>query len=234
MPAHVDVVVVEDDKALAGLVSDYLLSQGLQVWVEHDGLAGEASVLSHRPRLAIVDLMLPGLDGVSLCRRLRPLFDGALLVLTASDDEFDHVAALEAGADDYVCKPIKPRVLLARIRALLRRVDSADTGVSASLRVGTLEVQPLRRRALLEGVELGLTSSEFDLLVLLARHAGEVVDRETLSVQLRGLPYDGTDRSIDLRASRLRRALGAHPNGGEWIRGVRGQGYMLRGQDLQR
>jgi two-component system response regulator RstA len=234
MSAHIDVVLVEDDQALAGLISDYLQSQGLHVQVKHEGLAGEACVLSCRPRLAIVDLMLPGLDGVSLCRRLRPLYSGALLVLTASDDEFDQVAALEAGADDYVCKPIKPRVLLARIRALLRRVDVADAGASASLRVGALEVQPLRRRALLGGVELGLTSSEFDLLVLLARYAGEVVDRETLSLQLRGLPYDGTDRSIDLRASRLRRALGAHPGGGEWVRGVRGQGYMLRAQDLQR
>lgn len=226
-----DIVIVEDDRALATLMAEYLQSQGFRVTCAADGVSGEALILREQPRVAIVDLMLPLQDGLSLCRRVRARFVGGLLVLTASDDDFDQVAALEAGADDFVSKPVRPRVLLARLRALLRRLDSQQSHAPMELAVGLLQLDIKGRRARWGERVLELTTTEFDLLLVLAQRAGQIVDRETLSTSLRGLPYDGLDRAIDLRVSRLRRALGDDAGEPRLVRTVRGRGYVLHANE---
>ncbi len=221
------ILLVEDDDALAKLMTEYLSQHGYSVAHVVDGLAAETTLFAGTYEVAIVDLMLPGQDGLALCRRIRPHYAGPVLVLTASDDDFDQVAALEAGADDYVVKPVEPRVLLARLRALLRRVREPQARAPAHWVLGALRIDRTSRRVSLGADEISLTTAEFDLLCVLAELAGTIVDRDTLRQRLRGLPYDGLDKAIDLRVSRLRRALGDDAAQPRYIKTVRGRGYLL-------
>ncbi|MGB1270805.1 MAG: response regulator [Endozoicomonas sp.] len=224
------ILIVEDDERLATLTREYLENNGLQVSVEGDGGKAVDRILDEKPDLVVLDLMLPGEDGVSICRRIRSQYHGQILMLTARTDDLDEVLGLEMGADDYVAKPVRPRVLLARVRALLRRsvlpVEEARAEKN-SLRFGPLVVDNSMREAWLNEQSVELTSAEFDLLWLLCSNAGRVLSREEIFVQLRGIEYDGQDRSIDVRVSRIRPKIGDDPMHPRLIKTVRSKGYLF-------
>jgi two-component system response regulator RstA len=173
--------------------------------------------------------MLPGADGLTVCREVRSAYKNPILMLTARTDDMDQVLGLEMGADDYVAKPVKPRVLLARIRALLRRVetDSERDNSPARLEFGALVIDNSAREVTLAGESVDLTSAEYDLLWLLASNAGTVLSRETIFEKLRGIQYDGQDRSIDVRISRIRPKVGDDPENPKRIKTVRSKGYLF-------
>jgi two-component system response regulator RstA len=217
-------LLVEDDARTARLVAEYLSGQGFRVEIEADGARATKRILTEQPDAVVLDLMLPGKDGLTICREVRGSFAGPILMMTARGDEVDQVVGLELGADDYIAKPVSPRLLVARLRALLRR-SARPEPVAERVQVGALAVDRTRREATLSDAPLALTTAEFDLLWALARRAGEVVSREALFEELRGIPYDGTDRSIDMRVSAVRRRL--EVQGQTWIKTVRGEGYLL-------
>ena len=222
------VLIIEDDERLATLTRDYLEANGFRVTLEADGTLGVERIVTLQPDLVILDLMLPGEDGLSICRRARPDYAGPILMLTARTDDMDQVLGLEMGADDYVAKPVQPRVLLARMRALLRRSESSEAaGGGMRLTFGNLEIDSATREAWLYGERIELTSAEFDLLWLLASNAGRVLSREEIFSQLRGIKYDGQDRSIDVRVSRIRPKIGDDPNHPHRIKTVRSKGYLF-------
>ena len=233
MEQEARILIVEDDQRLAELTQDYLESNGLAVAIESNGAAAVARVLAERPDLVVLDLMLPGEDGLSICKRLRPDYDGPILMLTARTDDMDQVQGLEMGADDYVCKPVRPRLLLARIRALLRRSEPAEAApVSGGKRLtfGKLVIDNAMREAWLDEQTIELTSAEFDLLWLLASNAGRILSREEIFNLLRGIEYDGQDRSIDVRISRIRPKIGDDPMHPRLIKTVRSKGYLFVGE----
>lgn len=225
-PRH-HILLVEDDERLARLVREYLEGQGFDVSVEGRGDTAAARIRDLAPDLVVLDLMLPGRDGLDVCREVRPDYDGPILILTAREDDMDQVAGLEIGADDYVKKPVQPRVLLARVRALLRRAGGGRDASAGDLRFGALHVDERSRRVHLDGEEIDLTTTEYDLLVLLATHAGSVLSRDDLFRRLRGIDYDGIDRSIDIAISRLRRKLEVDPSDPQRIRTVWRRGYLF-------
>lgn len=231
------ILIVEDDLRLAELTREYLASNGLAVAIEADGAAAVARILREQPALVILDLMLPGEDGLSICRHLRAQhYSGAILMLTALADDMDQVLGLEMGADDYVCKPVRPRLLLARVHALLRRNPaSAPTPLAASecLQFGSLLIDHAQREASLHDASIELTSAEFDLLWLLAANSGRILSREEIFTALRGVGYDGLDRSIDVRISRIRPKIGDDPEHPRVIKTVRGKGYLFVAQAAQ-
>ncbi len=233
MEQEARILIVEDDQRLAELTQDYLESNGLAVSIESHGGKAVERVLAERPDLVVLDLMLPGEDGLSICKRLRPDYDGPILMLTARTDDMDQVQGLEMGADDYVCKPVRPRVLLARIRALLRRSEPAEAvPVAAGKRLtfGKLVIDNAMREAWLDEQTIELTSAEFDLLWLLAANAGRILSREEIFNSLRGIEYDGQDRSIDVRISRIRPKIGDDPMHPRLIKTVRSKGYLFVGE----
>ena len=230
------ILIVEDDERLADLTRDYLESNGLQVGVEGDGSVAVERIKNEQPDLVILDLMLPGEDGLSICRLVRPYYSGPIIMLTAHDDDLDQVLGLEMGADDYITKPVRPRVLLARIRAMLRRLKDipqedgagvADDGDQSRVSFGNLVVDNSMREAWLEEQPIDLTSAEFDLLWLLSSNAGRVLSREEIFTALRGIEYDGQDRSIDVRISRIRPKIGDDPLQPKRIKTVRSKGYLF-------
>ncbi|MFD2191108.1 response regulator [Pistricoccus aurantiacus] len=222
------ILIIEDDERLAELTRDYLEANGFQVTLEADGSKGVERIVSLQPDLVILDLMLPGEDGLSICRRARTDYTGPILMLTARTDDMDQVLGLEMGADDYVPKPVQPRVLLARMRALMRRTDAIETsGDEARLVFSDLEIDSATREAWLSGERIDLTSAEFDLLWLLASRAGQVLTREEIFSSLRGIKYDGQDRSIDVRVSRIRPKIGDDPHQPHRIKTVRSKGYLF-------
>ncbi len=230
------ILVVEDDERLAALIKDYLQKQGFEVLVEDRGDTAAARVEKEAPDLIILDLMLPGKDGLAVCQSIRSDFPGPILILTAREDDMDQVAGLEMGADDYVKKPVEPRVLLARIRALLRRFEKTDTlkakAVEAKTQTshlvfGSLEIRRDAHTVLLQNQNIQLTTNEFDLLCELANHAGHVLSRERLYNDLRGIDYDGLDRSMDVMVSRLRKKLGDDAASPQRIKTIWGQGYLF-------
>lgn len=223
------IVIVEDDAKLAALISEFLQSQGLEVELVEDGAHAVERILSNPPALVILDLMLPGEDGLSICRTLRQEgFARPILMLTARSDDQDHIEGLELGADDFVNKPVRPQVLLARIRALLRRVEpDAPAATPTRLCFGALVIDQTRREAWLHEQLIDLTGAEFDLLWLLASNAGRILSREETFVALRGIEYDGQDRSIDVRISRIRPKIGDDPDMPRLIKTVRSKGYLF-------
>ncbi len=229
------ILIVEDDERLAELTREYLESNGLTVGLETHGGAAVERIRSEQPDLVVLDLMLPGEDGLSICRRVRPQYSGPIIMLTARTDDLDQVLGLEMGADDYVSKPVKPRVLLARIRAMLRRVTENAQGQGgevngeepARLQFNDLVVDRSMREAWLNDESIDLTSAEFDLLWLLASNAGRVLSREEIFTALRGIEYDGQDRSIDVRVSRIRPKIGDDPIHPPRTQTVRSKGYLF-------
>lgn len=224
------ILIVEDDQRLAELTQEYLESNGLKVAIESDGAKAVARILKEQPNLVVLDLMLPGEDGLTICRKVRGQYDGPILMLTARTDDMDEVLGLEMGADDYVCKPVRPRVLLARIRALLRRSEgNAEVALESQRRLqfGQLVIDSAMREAWLREQSIELTSAEFDLLWLLAANAGRILSREEIFTALRGIEYDGQDRSIDVRISRIRPKIGDDPMHPRLIKTVRSKGYLF-------
>jgi two-component system OmpR family response regulator/two-component system response regulator RstA len=221
------IVLVEDDARLADLVSRYLETNGFRVTSIDRGDEVVAAVRREIPDLVILDLGLPGQDGFSVCRQLRPVYENPILILTARDNDGDQVLGLELGADDYVIKPVEPRVLMARIHALLRRGKHRQNPESRILRFGRLIVHLGARSVSIGGENVALSSNEFDLLVHLAKHAGEVLSRETLFKELYHREYDGVDRMLDVRISHLRKKLGDDADSSERIKTIWGQGYLF-------
>ncbi|MGZ5031794.1 MAG: response regulator [Usitatibacter sp.] len=224
------VLLVEDDERLAELIAEYLGKNGLEMhWVKRGDLAIEKTH-ELEPDLLLLDVMLPGLDGFEICRELRAR--GATLpivILTARDEDFDRVVGLELGADEFIPKPVQPRVLLAHDRAILRRAGMRERSASAgdTIVFGALEIDTASREVRLAARPVDLTSSEFDLLWLLARNAGKVLSRNDILNKLRSLDYDGSDRSVDCRIYRLRRKLGDLADSAERIKTIRNVGYLF-------
>lgn len=222
------ILLVDDDESLSRLVRQYLQGQGFEVSVVEDGIAAIEAIDNTAPDLVILDLMLPGQDGLSVCREVRPRYQGAILMLTALDDDIDEVAGLETGADDYLAKPVRPRVLLARIRALLRRGESKSVdGQQQEITTAQLTINRSNRTVLVNRTAVDVTDAEFALLWLFAEYKGQVLSRDDINRNLRGLEHDGFDRSIDLRVSRLRKKIGDDPKEPHIIKSVRGKGYLL-------
>jgi len=231
-------MLVEDDDKLASLLHDYLSNFGFDVVVVHSGIDAVEKILSIQPSLVVLDLMLPGLDGLSVCRKVRSQFSGRVLMLTASGDDMDQVAALEIGADDFVQKPIQPRVLLARIKNLLRR-DQGSTEATTSAELnqasrsdkekafGSLWLNESLQRCKLNDELVPLTPSEFLLLWHLVKHAEQVLSREELLQSLRNIEYDGLDRSVDNKIAQIRKKLKDDANRPQGVITVRGKGYMF-------
>ncbi len=224
------VLLVEDDLRLASLTKEYLEGHGVAVVHVSDGRRGQEEALGGKYDAVLLDLMLPGRDGLDVCREVRARSDVPIVVLTARGEEADRVMGLELGADDYVAKPYSPRELLARIRAVVRRAKGRAGPSREAVRVGTLEVDPAARRVTLAGREIALTGYEFALLLALARRAGRVLSREQLMELARGSAEDAFDRSIDVHVSRLRQKLGDDPKHPRLIKTVRGAGYVLAGE----
>jgi len=221
------VLLVEDDARLARFTAEYLTSHGVAVTHVADGALGLDEARRRRYDVVLLDLMLPGMDGLSVCRQIRERSDVPILVLTARGEEADRVLGLELGADDYLAKPFSARELLARIRAIVRRARGQAGPAEALLHVGTLTVDTSSRRASLDGRELPLTGYEFDLLKVLASHAGTVISRERLMELARGSAEEAFDRSIDGHVSRLRQKLGDSARRPRLLKTVRGAGYVL-------
>lgn len=226
----VDILLIEDDTRLAELTATYLEQNGLRVKVEARGDRAIERFTQEKPRLVLLDLLLPGKDGLSICRELRRVHDVPILILTAKDTDLDHVIGLEAGADDYVMKPVDPMVLLARVRALLRRSERNSTTANErkpDVTLGSLRISDTSREVWLGEQSVPLTTQEFELLSLLAHRAGELVSRDEVFRSMRGIDYDGLDRSIDGRVSKLRRKLGDDAAAPTRIKTVWGKGYLL-------
>jgi DNA-binding response OmpR family regulator len=224
------ILLVEDDQRLAELVRSYLAGHGFCVSVEHRGDQAVAKTAELQPQLLILDIGLPGTDGFSVCKALRPNFTRPILILTARDNDIDHVLGLELGADDYVTKPVEPRVLLARVTALLRRAQAAvntATNTHRPLHFGGLTINTASRSVALHGQTVSLSSNEFDLLLALAQHAGHVQSREALYLSLYKREYDGLDRTLDVRISHLRKKFGGDAENAERIKTIWGQGYLF-------
>jgi DNA-binding response OmpR family regulator len=221
------ILVVDDEPSITNLLEYNLRRSGYEVLVAHDGRAALRLAEAGQPDLVILDLMLPGLDGLAVCRELRREGAIPIIMLTARDEEVDRVVGLELGADDYVTKPFSVRELMARVKAVLRRTASEKSGVPASLYVGALEIDVLAREARFAGSPLPLTRLEFDLLETLARHPGQALSREQLLDQAWGYDYYGDARAVDSAIKRLRARLRDAGGAPDVIASVRGIGYRL-------
>ncbi|TKC81487.1 response regulator [Trinickia terrae] len=227
------ILLVEDDSRLSALVAGYLRKNEFEVDAVLHGDEAVPAIIGRRPDLVILDVNLPGKDGFQICREARTHFNGLILMVTARDDQFDEVLGFEFGADDYVHKPVEPRVLLARIKALLRRSpvrsnEAASAQQPESYRFGKFSISRATRTATLpDGSTPDLTSAEFDMLWVLVRCAGEVVTRDDLMRELRGIEFDGLDRSVDGGISKLRRKLRDDAANPQRIKTVRGKGYQF-------
>ncbi len=220
------ILLVEDDEQLSSMVADFLRTNEFEVSIEGRGDTASARILSDNPDAVVLDVNLPGEDGFQVCKTVREKYRGTIIMLTARGEEVDEVLGLEVGADDYMAKPVRPRVLLARLRSHLRRLTPGEVA-SKPLTVGSMVVDPSRRSVEIKGQPIEVTTAEFDLLKLLAENAGRTLSRNDIYQQIHGMTYDGLDRSIDLRISRLRKKLGDDPSRPNRIKSVRGVGYML-------
>ncbi len=221
------ILVVDDEQSITDLLAYNLRRNGYQPIVAHDGHQALRLAQVEQPDLVILDLMLPGLDGLDVCRALQRESTVPIIMLTARDEEVDRVVGLELGADDYVTKPFSVRELMARVRAVLRRITSGEITAAAVHRIGMLEMDTLSREARLGGALLPLTCLEFDLLETLARHAGQVLSREQLLDQVWGYDYYGDARAVDSVVKRLRAKLRESGGDSDVVSTVRGVGYRL-------
>jgi DNA-binding response OmpR family regulator len=220
------VLLIEDDNSLAEWIVDYLSAHGYRISHINRGDQALDAIQKLSPDLVILDVMLPYKNGFDICREARRFYHQPLLMLTACGEETDEVLGLELGANDYLSKPVKPRVLLARINALLRR-DIIESSHSNSLIFGQLKISQDTKAVVLNDKNVAITSNEFDVLWLLASQAGKVISREALVNQLRGIEYDGLDRSIDIRISRLRKKLNDNTAQPYRIKTIWAKGYLF-------
>ncbi|WP_225084842.1 two-component system response regulator RstA [Pectobacterium colocasium] len=232
------IVFIEDDTEVGKLIAAYLGKHDIDVQVEARGDQALAFIEQQQPDLVLLDIMLPGKDGMTICRELRPQYSGPIVLLTSLDSDMNHILALEMGADDYILKTTPPAVLLARLRLHLRQYATAPQAVAEkaapaalqvhkSLHFGLLCIDPVNREVTLGQEHIVLSTADFDLLWQLATHAGHIMDRDALLKNLRGVTYDGMDRSIDVAISRLRKKLYDNPLEPFRIKTVRNKGYLF-------
>ena len=220
------VLVVDDEQALAELVAGYLTKDGFAVDVTGDGTDALRIARDLDPDVVVLDLGLPGLDGIEVCRQLRTFSDCYVLMLTARSDEIDKLIGLSVGADDYMTKPFSPRELVARVRVLLRR-PRTPAGGTGPLRFGPLEIDVAGREVHLDGADVALTRTEFDILAALAAHPKLVFSRRQLIDAVWGGEWFGDEHLVDVHIGHLRRKLGEDAESGRFIRTVRGVGYRM-------
>ena len=222
------VLLIDDDVELVGMFAEYLEQEGFQVSCVHNGEDGVREALACQNAIVILDVMMPGMSGIDALRQIRAASRIPILMLTARGDDADRILGLELGADDYVAKPCTPRELTARVRAILRRTQAQAGGApGAVLTVGKLTMLPEQRRATWDGAQLDLTSTEFNLLEVLARNAGRPVSKNELSEQGLGRPLARFDRNIDVHLSSLRHKLGPLSDGRSCLQTIYRQGYQL-------
>lgn len=221
-----EILLIDDDVELCSMLTEYLGKNGFRVKTAHRGDTGLKAALQRPWSLILLDVMLPGIDGFEVLKRIRAESSVNVLLLTARGDDVDRIVGLEIGADDYLPKPFNPRELLARMRAVLRRNVPSVTPQLAVLRVRDLELDPAARKALKAGKKLDLTDVEFGLLEALMRSPGKVVSREELSQSVLGRSFDPFDRSLDMHVSRLRKKL-SHGTEEDQVKTIRGVGYQL-------
>jgi two-component system, OmpR family, response regulator CpxR len=224
------ILIIDDDVELCSLVTEYLASEGFKVEAVYDGERGLERALQNQYSLVVLDVMLPGMNGFDVLRRIRSSSSLPVLLLTARGEDVDRIVGLEIGADDYLAKPFNPRELVARIRAILRRTQEGSgpgTQVPGVLRVADVELDPATRTVRQAGKPVDLTSVEFSLLEVLLREAGRVVTREHLASAVLSRKFSPFDRSIDMHVSKVRRKLGDSDGGTEYIKTVRGVGYIF-------
>ncbi len=226
------ILIVDDEQRIIDLAQMYLEQEGYQVTSENDGAVAYRRIITEKPGLIVLDLMLPGMDGLDICRRVRAESDVPIIMLTARNDDIDKIVGLELGADDYLTKPFNPRELVARVRAILRRTDrksgsdSASAG-SGAVSLSNLLIDPERRVVLVNGQPVELRMKEFDLVLLLARNPGRVFSREKLLEIVWGYDFAGETRTVDVHVAHLRHKLeGMQPT----IDTVWGVGYKLETQ----
>jgi DNA-binding response OmpR family regulator len=222
------ILIIDDDEELCELVSEYLTVEGFQIACVNDGEAGLAAALEGGYDMAILDVMLPKMNGFDVLRNLRQQSKLPVIMLTARGDDMERIVGLEIGADDYLPKPFNPRELAARLRAILRRVDTQSTGGpdAEKLDVDGIQVSASSRIATRDGEDLNLTSVEFELLSELLREAGKIVRKEDLSEKVLDRKLSPFDRSLDMHISNLRKKLGTRTDGSERIKTVRSVGYI--------
>lgn len=219
-----NILLIDDDVALCELLGEYLGSEGFAVRAVHDGTAGTHAATDGEWDAIILDVMLPGMSGFDVLKRIKPQCHAPVLMLTARGEDTDTVLGLELGADDYVAKPCSPRVLVARLRALLRR--GQEEMASSTLRVGDLSLDEASRSVSIAGQPVALTGAEFNLLALLVRHAGHLVSREVLASDGLGRPLQAFDRRVETHMAQIRKKLGNFSDGSPRIQTVRGGGYQ--------
>lgn len=222
-----EILLIDDDVELCSMLSEYLGKNGFRVTTKHRGDTGLKSALQRPWVIILLDVMLPGMDGFEVLKRIRAESSVSVLLLTARGEDVDRIVGLEIGADDYLPKPFNPRELLARMRAVLRRNAPSPATHSSVLRVRDLELDPAARKALKMGRRLDLTDVEFGLLEVLMQSPGKVVNREELSQAVLGRPFDPFDRSLDMHVSRLRRKLSQGGSAEDEVKTIRGAGYQL-------
>lgn len=226
------VLIVDDDPDLCDLLSEYLAANGLTVAAAGDGAAMRQAMARQMPDVVVLDLMLPGEDGLSLARELRARSEVGILMLSARGEEMDRVIGLEVGADDYVAKPFSPRELLARVRALVRRTRAATTAatpvaIPERYCFGPFALDIAAHRLLRDGLEVHITTAEFELLRVFVERPNRVLNRDDIIDLLKGYDRDPFDRTVDIRVTRLRRRIEANPSHPTYIRTVRGEGYLF-------
>jgi two-component system phosphate regulon response regulator OmpR len=227
MPADKRVLLIDDDERLNTLLTTYLGRFGFTLRAVTHPEQGLRALKSDPPDIVVLDVMLPDIDGFTVCRKIRESSRVPIVMLTARGDVTDRIVGLELGADDYLPKPFEPRELLARMQAILRRGRSGEN--QDRLHIGNLDVNWATRSAQIAGRDLGLTSAEFELLGLLVRNRGRVLTRDRIINEIRGIDWEAFDRSIDVLVSRLRQKLGDDPKHPAFIRTVRGTGYLFIG-----
>ena len=225
------ILLVEDDEIFAATLIRFLEKQGLQVQLETRGDRAVQKILSTRPDAVLLDCNLPGRDGFEICREARAGYAGPIIMLTARDDDLDQVLGLGLGADDYLLKPATPHVVLAHLKACLRRLNDNAQQEADEYRFGRFFISRVTRSVRLGDEEVAFSTVEFDLLWLLASRAGNVLSRDDITTAMRGIEYDGLNRSIDMRISRLRKALGDDAECPIRIKTVRGKGYLFSRTD---
>ena len=223
------ILLVEDDASLAQWVAEYLTEQGYTTHVCHRGDEVVSQVKTLNPNIVLLDIMLPGQDGISVCRELRSFYNAPIIMLTARDEEMDEVIGLEVGASDYIMKPVRPRALLARIKAALRQSNEPNKleKVESTISVGSLNINTESRNVKFNGEDVNISSAEYLLLHYLASNAGQVVSRDAVFKATKGREYDGLDRSVDVLISALRKKFSDDPQNPEKIKTIWGRGYLL-------
>jgi DNA-binding response OmpR family regulator len=220
------ILIIEDDAEISRLTAMYLEAEGFDTRIIDDGLAALTAIKDYAPDLVILDLMLPGLSGIEICKQSRAFYSGPILILTACDDDVSEVSLLKLGADDFLTKPLKPHVLVARIEALMRRVTLTEVK-QEKCKHSRINIDLDRQTVTFDGEVLSLTGAEFEMLVLLNNSLGTPVSREDCCQALRGLEHDFNDRSIDMRISGLRKKIHDDQMPYKVITTVRNKGYML-------